>query len=122
MKQKLTRLDIKVALKDSRFREILPEDLNDEVNKFLNNPGCPCNNPLYEKIAKHCKLQLQEFYPNKEIVDFEEELTKNNWSVINCSINELEGILRKLPRGRKQIEMARFEDQITVIVNELDFI
>ena len=31
-------------------------------------------------------------------------------------------ILKKLKPGRKQISMSRYEDQVTVIINELDVI
>jgi hypothetical protein len=47
---------------------------------------------------------------------------RNNFSVINCSIGELEEKLQSLKGGRKQISMARFEDQVTVIVNDLDIV
>jgi hypothetical protein len=47
-------------------------------------------------------------------------LAKNNFSIINCSIGELEDRMKTLAAGRKQIAIARYEDQVTVIVNELD--
>lgn len=123
--KKISLLDVKSALKDSRFRATLPKDLEKEVNEFLNNPGCPCHVPLYRKILKNCKEQLEKYYPNSELTDPTEELQKlaeNQWTVINCHIDELEKKLRKLGPGRKQLDMARHEDQVTVIVNELDMI
>ncbi len=117
--------DIKQALKDSRFRETLPESMTDEVQKFLSNPGCACNVPLYRKILQICPQQVKDYFPGKLYESPQEEaikLSKNHWSVISCGINELEDRLRKLPPGRKQLAMARYDDQITVIVNELDII
>jgi hypothetical protein len=49
-----------------------------------------------------------------------ERLSKNNWRVINCSIGDIEKEMKKLPHGRKQIAITRYEDQVTIVVNELD--
>jgi hypothetical protein len=123
--KKITLMDVKAALKDSRFRLSLPKEMEKEVNDFLNNPGCPCNVPLYRKVFKECKEQLEKYYPNSEAPDESEEIQKlaeNQWTVISCHIDELEKKLRKLGPGRKQLDMARYEDQVTVIINELDLI
>lgn len=123
--KKINLLEVKTALKDSRFRLSLPKSFEKEVNEFLNNPGCACHVPLYRKILKECKEQLCKYYPEAEIQDPDKELQKlaeNQWIVINCNINELENKLRKLGPGRKQLDIARYEDQVTVIVNELDII
>jgi DNA-binding transcriptional MerR regulator len=80
---------------------------------------------LYRKILKNCKEQLEKYYPNSEAPNPDEELQKlseNKWTVINCHIDELEKQLRKLGPGRKQLDMARYLDQVTVIVNELDMV
>jgi hypothetical protein len=96
-----------------------------EVDEFLNNPGCACHIPLYRKVVKDCKDQLRKYYPNLEVPDHEEEVKKlaeNNWSVISCHIDELEKRLSKLGPGRKQLDVARWEDQVTVVINDLDII
>jgi len=124
-KNKISLIDVKKALKDSRFRLSLPKEMEKDVEEFLNNPGCACHVPLYRKVIKDCQEQLQKYYPDLEIPNQEEEVQKlaeNNWSVINCHINELEGKLRKLGPGRKQLDVARWEDQVTVVINELDII
>jgi hypothetical protein len=121
----ITLLDIKQALKDSRFRDTLPPDMMEEVHKFLKNPGCACNMPLYRKILSECSDQIKQYFPNREISNIQEEVKKlaqNKFSVINCSVDDLEGHLRKLGVGRKQIAISRYEDQVTVIVNDLDVI
>jgi hypothetical protein len=103
----------------------LPKEFEKEINEFLNNPGCPCHVPFYKKILKNCVEQLEKYYPSSEIPDPDEEikqLAENNWTVINCHIDELEKKLRKLKPGRKQMDLARYEDQVTVIINELDII
>jgi hypothetical protein len=112
-------------LRDSEFRKELPPSLLDDVQKFLNNPGCACNVPIYRKVMKFGGEQLKKYFSEKILVTPEEEeakLAKNNWSVINCSIGELEASLKKLNKGRKQIAISRYEDQVTVIVNELDIL
>ena len=121
----ITLLDVKQALKDSRFRDTLPKSLTEDVQKYISNPGCACNTPLYRKVLKECQDQLKSYFPSRTVSNIEEEISKlaeNNWSVINCHIDELEEKLRKLPKGRKQLAMTRYEDQVTVIVNELDFL
>lgn len=123
VKSFVSLMDIKSAMKDEKFRSTLPESLAPEVQKFINNPSCSCNVPLYKKIIKEAKDQVLAFFPGKEILSQEEEierLAKNNWRVISCSIGDLEKEMKKLPAGRKQIAMSRYEDQVTVIVNELD--
>jgi len=122
-KSYISLFDVKQALKDSQFRQKLPESLTLDVQKFLNNPGCSCNHPIYIKVHKEAKQQLLDFYPDKLYLSHDEEvekLMKNNFTVLNCSIGELESELKKLQNGRKQIAIARYEDQVTVIVNELD--
>lgn len=122
---KISLLDVKTALKDSRFRLILPEEMKKDVEAFLDNPGCACHTPLYRKILRDCKDQLKKYYPNMEVPDQDEEIRKlaeNNWSVINCGIFELEKKLRGLGPGRKQLAVARYGDQVTVVVNELDMV
>lgn len=123
VKNFVSLMDIKTAMKDEKFRSTLPESLSPEVQKFINNPSCSCNVPLYKKIIKEAKEQVLAYFPGKDVMSQEEEierLSKNNWRVINCSIGDLEKEMKKLPAGRKQIAMSRYEDQVTVIVNELD--
>lgn len=121
IKRKLGVLDVKQAIFDERFQKLFPE-LSEDINKVLKDPGCACNRSIYLKFFEY-KDRLQSFFPNRIIESIEEEKTKlaeNHWNVINCNINELESKLRKLPPGRKQLAVARYEDQVTVIVNHLD--
>jgi hypothetical protein len=67
--------------------------------------------------------QLKEYYPDKEIINPDTELPplqENSWTVINCTVHEIEGHLKKTGPGRKQIFVARYEEQATVIINDLD--
>lgn len=110
---------------DERFRASLPESLAEDVQKFLKNPGCSCNHPIYLKVMRQAASQITSYYPVKEVnaEEAEKEMAKlgrNDWQVINCSINELAAELRKLSPGRKQLEIARFQDQVTVVVNHLE--
>jgi hypothetical protein len=118
---KITLADIKLALRDDRFKKSLPESFRDDIKKWERNPGCGCNVPFYKKIIENAKDSLKQYYPDKDIsiVDIE-ILSDNKFSVINCSVNELEGFLKKMSPGRKQIAIARYEDQVTVILNEID--
>ena len=121
----ITLLEIKQALRDARFRESIPASLTEDLQKYLKNPSCAFNTPFYKKILKDCKDQILAYFPGREVGEIESEIRKiaeNNWSVINCSVGELESKLRKLGPGRKQIAMSRYEDQVTLVVNELDVI
>jgi hypothetical protein len=125
MLKKIGLLEVKQALRDGRFRERLPPELNEDIQKYLQNPGCACNLPIYRRVMQYGGEQLKAYFPDKELPNIEEEiknLAQNHWLVINCNISELEGRLTKLPPGRKQIAVARYEDQVTVIVNELDYL
>lgn len=118
-------MEVKQALRDHRFRESLGIEYKEDLQKYLQNPSCACNLPLYKKIMSEAKDELQAYYPNRSVADLEAEamkLAENNWSVINCHISELESKLIKLPPGRKQLAIARHEDQVTVVVNELDVV
>lgn len=121
IKRKLGVLDVKQALYDEKFQNLFPE-LKEDINKAIGNPGCPCNREIYLKFFAY-KERLERFFPNRIVESVEEEndkLAENHWTVINCKVDELENKLRKLPKGRKQLAVTRFEDQVTVVVNHLD--
>jgi hypothetical protein len=123
--QKITLQDVKKALKDSRFRLNLPKEMEPDINEFLNNPGCACHAPLYRKIIKDCRDQLSRYFPGMKVPEHDEDikrLAENHWTVINCRVDELESKLANLGPGRKQLDVARWEDQVTVVVNELDIV
>lgn len=125
MEKKITLNDVKRALKDSRFRLTLPSHMEKEIDEFLNNPGCACHIPLYRKILKDCKEQLSRYYPGSSVPESDDEISKlaeNHWTVINCHIDELEKRLQRLGPGRKQLDVARYGDQVTVVVNDLDLV
>lgn len=125
MSRPISVLDVKKALRDSRFRDSLPEEFSEDLNKYLQNPGCACNMPIFKKIMTEGKEHLKAYFPNRPVADLDQEIKKlseNNFSVINCKAIELQEKLRKLPPGRKQIAVARHEDEVTVIINELDVI
>lgn len=125
MDKKITLNDVKAALKDSRFRSTLPKEMDKDIQSFLDNPGCACHIPLYRKIIRECGEQLVKYFPGMSVPDQDEDIRKlaeNHWTVINCHIDELESKLKRLGPGRKQLDVARYEDQVTVVVNDLEFI
>lgn len=125
MKQTLSLVDVKEALRDDRFKKSLPEVFSEDIKKFNSNPGCGCNVNFYKRLLKEAKPELQAYFPDKEIIDADEQikrLSQNNFYVINCLSEELESKLQALPPGRKQLAIARYEDKITVVINELDYV
>ena len=124
--KKIRIQEVKQALHDPEFRKKLPPELKEDIQKYEQNPGCPCNLPIYVNILKKASRQLMEYYPtHQEIENPDEELLKlaeNHFMVFSCHIDELEKKLKALAPGRKQLAITRWQDQITVIVNELDVI
>lgn len=121
---KISIQEVKEALRDSNFRLSLPPELKDDIRKYEQNPNCPCNLDVYRNILKLGAKQLKEYYPGKEVVNPDTELPplqENRWKVINCTIGELENFLKKdAAFGRKQVAIARYQDQATIIINDLD--
>lgn len=125
MSRPIGLMEVKQALKDNRFRNSLNDSFKEDIQKYLQNPGCGCNLPIYKRILKEAVAELQQYYPGRSVANLDAEFSKladNNWSVINCHVDELELLLKKLPPGRKQLAISRYEDQITVVVNELDLV
>lgn len=123
--KKVGLTDIKQALADSRFRDALPQELREDVAKYLHNPGCACNVPLYRRLLRDYKGHLAAYFPGAELADEAADaatLAENHWLVLNCKCSELEGRLRALPPGRKQLAVCRWEDECTCVVNELDVV
>ena len=121
----ITLLDVKMAMRDSRFRNSLPAELQDDVKKYLENPGCACNMPIYSRVIKLGKTQLQAYFPGRPLSDPDEEnkmIMKNSFVVIDCHVKDLEANLNRLAPGRKQITCSRYEDKVVVIINELDMV
>jgi hypothetical protein len=120
----ITLLDVKQAMRDSRFRGSLPETLKEDINKYLQNPGCACNMPIYRNVLKLGKTQLETYFPGRVVSDIEAEdraYNSNNFTVIDCHVKDLQAKLNKLAPSRfKQIAVARYEDKVVVIINEPD--
>ena len=120
----ITLLDVKQAMRDSRFRGSLPEALKEDIHKYLQNPGCACNMPIYRNVLKLGKVQLETYFPGRVVSDIEAEdraLMSNNFTVIDCHVKDLQARLNKLAPSRfKQIAVARYEDKVVVIINEPD--
>ncbi len=123
--KKITLLDVKQALRDSRFRRELPATLTEDITKYLQNPGCACNMPVYRNVLKLGKAQLEAYFPGRVVSDPDEEdriMMKNSFTVIDCHVKELQAKLNKLGPGRKQITCSRYDDKVVVIVNDLDLV
>lgn len=125
MKRKVNVHDIKQALLDERFRASLPKELSEDVQKFLKNPGCACNHPIYTNVMRKAGKEIASYFPMKDTppadeIEKIERFAKNEWQVINCHVSELTTELKKLSPGRKQLDVARWQDQVTVVINHLE--
>jgi hypothetical protein len=124
--KEITVESVKKALLDRKFRNLYP-DLEKDMDKWMDNPGCKCNIPLYNTILSD--IEILKKYFGSDIVITSPPLPEDNssdqinhWTVFNGSVNDLEKFLNDLSSGPKQVAVARWEDQITVIVNDPDFI
>lgn len=120
----ITLFDVKQAMRDNRFRASLPADLKEDTNKYLQNPGCACNMPIYRNVLKLGKAQLESYFPGRTVVDIEAEdkAMKNSYfTVIDCNVKDLQEKLNKLKLPRHiQMTTSRYEDKIVVIIRELE--
>jgi len=121
--KKLGLLDVKQAiLGDDRFRELFP-NMKKDFDKVIRKPGCACNMDIYKQVLKSPD-KLKEYFPNREIPSPEDAIKKslsNYWTVTNCNVSELESHLNSLHKlGKKQVAIARYQDQLTIVINELD--
>lgn len=114
---KLTLVDIKQALKDERFRELFPEYKVD-IDKFLEKPNCGCTGIIYKQVMQHPD-RLKTYFPNKEVdTTISAPKIQTNIKVINCHVDELEEHLKKNKTRYKQIAIGRWQDQVTVVIEE----
>lgn len=123
MSSKITIQDVKTALKNPSFRKTLPSELKDDLLKYDQNPNCACNLPIYVKVLKHASKELREWFPGREVLNPDLEMPpiiQNNWTVVNCNKDDLEKRLKDLGPGRVQIAVCRYQDEVTVIINNLD--
>ncbi len=115
-------MDVRMALADSRFRDLFPE-VQHEIDKYLKEPKCgACAVPIAKEILNKYPDRVEKYFPDRKVIrpiDEANKLSENNFTVINCNVHELEDKLRRLGPGRKQLAVCRYEDQVTVIVNEL---
>ena len=73
------------------------------------------------KLLVQLSQNPEQMTPNNPLAATDvRKLAQNRFSVINCTVFELEETMQKLPPGRKQITMTRWEDQVTVLINELE--
>ncbi len=120
---KLNLMDVKQAIWDKRFQELFPEH-KDEFEAFLKDPGCACNIKFLRTLMRY-KERMKKYFPTKEIITPEEEdaiLSKNDYVVINCPIDQLEMKMKGYPRSKRMVAAARWKDRVTVILNDINAI
>lgn len=112
--------ELKKALWNQGFREMFPE-LKTQINTFLSNPNCKCNEPLYNTLLT-AKDRLEKYFGGPVKLTSQpvtKESLKSKIHVINTTKDLLESELRSLPVGPKHISLARYEDKITAVVQLL---
>lgn len=119
----ITTEDLKRACKKGDFRKLFPE-LRAQFDAYIQKPGCGhCAAQLISGLMEHPE-RLQEYFGEVELdvtpPESFDPVGAANFSVINCSVHELEDRLNALPAAAYQITVARYEDQVTAIINRLD--
>jgi len=119
----ITTEDLKRASKKGDFRNLFPE-LRAQFDGYIQKPGCGhCASQLISGLMEFQDRLLQYFGEVTFDVMTPESFDPvgaMNFSVINCSIHQLEDKLNALPTGAYQITVARYEEQVTAIINRLD--
>ena len=110
----LTISDIRQAIWDKRFQELFPE-YQERIQQFIKDPGCACHTPFLHTFFQH-KDRLKKYFPTKNIVLPE---IRNDWSVLNCHIEEADKNLKSYPKTKRMIAAARWQNQLTVILNDI---
>lgn len=119
----ITAEDLKNAAKKGEFRNKFPE-LKGEFNDFIQKTGCAhCARKMIEGLMVY-EDRLRDHFGDVEFdvapPEAFDPVGANNFTVINCLTSELEDRLNALPAAAYQITVARYEDQITAIINRLD--
>lgn len=118
---KINLQQVKAALKDRKFREMLPLSLEQELNSFLKDPGCTCNIKFIKKIIKNHKKELLKYYPNSKIENDEKELLSSveyKWKVLNSNIYDISNDINKIRNHVVSIKSSRYEDKLTLILKK----
>jgi len=109
---KIGLVEVKQLLQyNLNFRLLFPE-FKDEINKFVKCTNCENNGSLLRKILNH-KDRIEKFLSDKN-----ENVPKlqDEFKVINTGIENLEEELRKIPIGSRVESLARFDNNVTVII------
>lgn len=116
----ITQERLKKEFYNKAFREHFSR-YEEEFKRFFNNPGCACNGVLYRAIASDVEFLKQWFAQDIELDPILTDITaqKQEWTVINTTIDKLEEILNGLTLGPKTFAVARHQDQVTVIIRDL---
>jgi hypothetical protein len=67
MSEKITIADMKAALNDEEFRKTLPEELKEDLEKYLRSPNCGCNVKSFQRILSVGSEQFAKRYPEKVV-------------------------------------------------------
>jgi hypothetical protein len=122
MSRPVTLMDIKLALRDHRFRELFPE-LKSELDRAIAQPHCgSCSTPVAREILRRYGSRLADYFPGRPILSENGVSgdTDYHWKVYNGACAELEDWLRKLPPGSaKQVAIARDGTDCTCVVGEV---
>jgi hypothetical protein len=119
----ITTEGLKSACKKGEFRKLFPE-LRAQFDAYIQKPGCGhCAAKLISGLMNYPD-KLRTFFGEVEfdvvVPESFDPVVATNFSVINCSVHELEDRLNALPAATYQITVARYEDQVTVVINRLD--
>jgi len=112
-------MDVKQAIWNKDFRDLFPE-FKESLDRYLKDPGCACNLQVVLSLMSY-KDRMKQYFPDKEIVTPDEEpAPPNNWSVINCPVDQLQDKMRKVSPGKRMVAAARWRDRVTIILNDID--
>jgi guanylate kinase len=110
---KFGMVEVKQLLQyNPEFRKIFPE-LKDEINKFLKCRNCPSDATVLRKILEY-KDRITDYLAGKAVVS--KDTLKDEFKVINATIDKLEEELKLIPIGSRVESLARSGSEVTAII------
>jgi hypothetical protein len=127
-KTKIGVYELRNACKKTQFAKLFPEH-QALFQSYWNKPGCGnCWRSLLEAIARQTD-RIEDYFGDVEIdlglipEPRSAGIVAANTIVMNCGVSELQGAIDRLcsqNAGAKTFSLARWKDEVTVIVNVVD--
>lgn len=127
---RLTRDMLEKQFFTPQFRDLFP-DMAEKFSEYFKNPSCPCNYGLVQHVVSD-GTALERWFKRPVMLDdnlraMSEKLMmrhgpggQREFWVLNTTTDKLQSELDSLPPGPKTFAIARWQDQVTVVIQDLE--